>query len=163
MRLPFLLYCFYLPLLTFGQHGVSDKYETEYFGNGEVKTKYKTFQGQKVDTLIAYDIKGRIQSILYFGDYGSTNPYREDYCYTGASRKSTGYYVIKVGTDTVIVGNWKYYWKNGNVMDSVIYDNSGNQKYRARFGKNGMLKVEYTETERKVYNSDGSIRLIKKI
>jgi antitoxin component YwqK of YwqJK toxin-antitoxin module len=151
--------------LTFGQNQDSNQYitEFEYYDNGDVSMKYKTFQGVKVDTLIAFDSKGRIQAILYFGEHGSTAPiYREDHYYTGAARKSTGYYMLTEDSETVNVGIWKYYWKNGSIMDSVVYENSGIEKYRARFGKNGSLQFESTVAERKIYNRDGSVRLIEK-
>jgi len=63
-------------------------------------------------------------------------------------------------------GVWKWYWKNGSVMDSVIFKND-NELYRARYSKSG--KLQFTEiypenakdgVEIKVtlYNDDGSIR-----
>ena len=124
----------------------SEVFETrfEYYDDGSVKTEYKEFNGQKVDTLKAYDKIGRLKAILYFGKYGSTEPiYREDYLYTGASRKITGYHIMEPGKAPIDVGVQKAYWKNGRLMDSVIYDMNGQRIYRARFGKNGKLLFEH--------------------
>jgi antitoxin component YwqK of YwqJK toxin-antitoxin module len=143
MRLRLLIAISIFPLLVCGQNSVDYETKFEYYEDGSVKMEYKIFKGQKVDTLKAYDTKGRLESLLYFGDYASTEPiYREDYNYKGASRKITGYYVMKPDSEPLNVGVQKSYWKNGHLMDSVIYNSNGQRLYRARFGKNGELQFE---------------------
>jgi antitoxin component YwqK of YwqJK toxin-antitoxin module len=143
MRLPLLIAFTIFPLFLCGQNSADYETKFEYYEDGSVKMEYKIFNGQKVDTLKAYDAKGRLESLLYFGDYASTEPiYREDYYCKGASRKITGYYVMKPDSEPLTVGVQKSYWKNGNLMDSVIYNSNGLRSYRARFGKNGELQFE---------------------
>jgi antitoxin component YwqK of YwqJK toxin-antitoxin module len=143
MRIRILIAFSIFPLLLCGQNSADYETKFEYYEDGSVKMEYKIFKGQKVDTLKAYDAKGRLESLLYFGDYASTEPiYREDYYYKGASRKTRGYYVMKLGSEPLTVGVQKSYWKNGNLMDSVIYNSEGQRLYRARFGKNGELQFE---------------------
>jgi antitoxin component YwqK of YwqJK toxin-antitoxin module len=135
-----------LSLFTLVVSGQSpSEYETkkEYYDDGSLKMVYKEFNGEKVDTLKAFDSKGRLEAVLFFGEYGSTDPiYREDYYYNGPSRKTTGYYYMEPGSEPRTVGVQKTYWKNGALMDSVIYDSNGNRTYRARFGKKGELQFE---------------------
>jgi len=138
---------FLFSILVVGQD--SNDYQTkfEYYEDGSVKTEYKEFNGQKVDTLKAYDKKGRLEAIIYFGEYGSIKPiYREDYLFTGASSKITGYYLMEPGKEPIDVGVQKAYWKNESLMDSVIYDMNGQRIYRARYDKNGKLQFKHRKS-----------------
>ncbi len=79
MRIRILIAFSIFPLLLCGQNSADYETKFEYYEDGSVKMEYKIFKGQKVDTLKAYDAKVRLESLLYFGDYASTEPiYRDD-------------------------------------------------------------------------------------
>jgi len=140
--LPFIAFSIF-PFILCGQNSAVYETRFEYYEDGTLKTEYKIFNGQRVDTLKAYDKKGRLESLFYFGDFGSNDPiYREYYFYNGASRRMTDYYVDRPGSEPINVGVQKAYWKNGSLMDSVVYDQNGKRTYRARFGKNGKIQFE---------------------
>ena len=58
------------------------------------------------------------------------------------AKKRDGFYTQMDATTYIESKVWKYYYKNGGVMDSIIYQN-GQEIYRARIDKKGKIKFEY--------------------
>jgi antitoxin component YwqK of YwqJK toxin-antitoxin module len=134
---------------------------TSTYDNGQLASSYTLCDGIMTDTLFNYDKRGRLISYFEYGK-NQTITYRPipfiQFYYSGASRKLTGFQEINKNGNSINVGVWKYYWKNNALMDSVVYSNSGEKLYRARFSKKGQLQFETTQNEKIVYNSDGTIR-----
>ena len=133
----------------------------EYYPNGNIWKKYKFCPEGIIDTLFTYDKKGRLEVYYNFGPRYSKQPItRHIFFFSGVCREMEGHYTINQENLAVEVGTSKSYWKNGSLMDSIIYDNSGNQIYRARFNKKGNLQFEMKGDKQINYRSDRTIRSI---
>ena len=136
-----------LPLFAIGQKHGEESLNTkeefiEYYPNGQIQLKGTKINQIIVDTLYTYCKNGDSQTIQIF--HGMTYP-RKVYYYENlkrmAAKKREGFFIQTNNTTYIKEGTWKYYYKNGQVMDSVLFKN-GEQIYRARFNKKGELQFE---------------------
>jgi|GEM_PF-6328156 len=143
-----ILIIFFFPFIALGQIQKmkdSDKVKKfkEYYSNGNIKLEASSINGILVDTLKSYFKNGELKTIQIFK--GMDYP-RKVYYYENlkgmAAKSREGYYLQTSNINFQEEGNWNYYYKNGKVMDSLIYKN-GKQIYRARYNKGGKLKFEY--------------------
>ena len=120
-----------------------DSVYVNYHSNGKMKDSCYYEKGIIVGSKYYFDDKGRITVINEF--IGNTFPReiktKAYYYSSGNATYSEGRLIEKAPGEAVIDGVMKYYWKNGQLMDSVIFEN--NQKiYRAGFNKKGELQFE---------------------
>jgi len=115
----------------------------DYYPNGKIKVKGKSMNHIIIDTLYSYYSDGDLKTMQIF--QGQSYPRGVYYLANirGATAKKVDGFDLQTNDTTYIkVGVWKYYYKNGQVMDSVVYRN-GVQIYRARFNKKGTFLFEY--------------------
>lgn len=113
-----------------------------YYPNGKIKDSCFFEKGIVIGLEKFYDKHGRI---TYIHEYvGETFPRvikTKAFYYKGVCRYAEGNMLEIEQGNAVNHGFIKYYWKNMQVMDSVIY-NYDKKIYRARFNKKGKLKLE---------------------
>ena len=141
--------------------------KTEYARNGRIKDSGLVVKGIYIGIRKIYDNEGRLSTVINYGDYILPRTIMtKTYFYTGASRMYEGEYIQTSANYITKNGAWKWYWKNGSVMDSVIFRND-HELFRARFSKSGKLQFteKYPENAKdgdpvKItgYNSNGSIK-----
>ena len=114
----------------------------EYYSNGKLKDSCYFERGIRIGTEIFYDTRGRI---TFMHEYlGKTFPRKirtKAFYYSGACRYVEGNMLEKLPGTAINHGVVKYYWKNMQLMDSVIFENN-KKVYRARFDKNGVFQFE---------------------
>lgn len=139
----------------------------DYSKSNRVKDSGLFIKGIYIGTRKVYDEKGRLNWIINYGNYNLPRTIStKTYFYDGPARMSEGDYV-QTSVDFITKhGIWKWYWKNGAVMDSVIFRDDY-KVLRARFSKSGKLQFielypEYAKDGDQVkvrgYNKDGSIK-----
>jgi len=122
--------------------------ENEQFFDGPYKTYYSKRQlkdscyfekGIKIGKEIFYDKKGRITFIHeYVGKSFPRTIKTKAYYYSGACRYAEGNMIEEKPGKAYNDGINKFYWKNMQTMDSVIYL-KGVKVYRAIFNKEGKI------------------------
>ena len=139
MRFVFLL-MFLFPVLIFGQNNsvnTSNKAQefTQFYPNGKIKLKGKKIGRTLVDTLYTYYSNNDLQTFQVFhgNQYPRTVYYSENLRHMSAKRRD-GTYLQTNDTTYIKEGICKYYYNNGQVMDSLIYKN-GEPIYRIRLKK----------------------------
>ena len=141
-----LIIIFLISATSFIANAQTDTSQITSFDNYYPETKLrvigKSINGILVDTLRSFYNNGKLKTIQVFK--GNTYP-REVYFVenlkSSYAKKLDGFY-IQINDTTYIKSKvWKYYYKNGSVMDSVIY-NDGIQVYRARIDKKGKIIFE---------------------
>ena len=121
---------------------VYDSTFIRYYSSGEMQDSCYYDKGIIVGNAYTYDKKGRITSITEF--IGKSFPRKintKSYYYSGSCRYIEGGLIEYENGEYKNDGIFKYYWKNGQVMDSAIYEN-GTKIYRARFNKKGQFEFE---------------------
>jgi hypothetical protein len=114
----------------------------KYYPSGKIHYKGYKINNKLVDTLWVFSEKGKIQVMQVQYDRLDTNKIFHFAIFKGRGGKSSGGYLIKQQGGTYILDSvWKYYRKNGSVMDSVIYKNN-KQIYRARLNSKGKIVFE---------------------
>jgi antitoxin component YwqK of YwqJK toxin-antitoxin module len=128
------------PLALFGQNKSinSTNNVQEYkklYPNGQIEVKGKKIDRVIVDTMFTYYQNGSLRTMQVF--QGNQYP-RKVYYYENlrhmAAKKRDGYFIQNNDTTYIKEGIWKYYYKNGQVMDSLVYKN-GEEIYRIRLSK----------------------------
>jgi antitoxin component YwqK of YwqJK toxin-antitoxin module len=134
-----------LPILVIGQKSSNINSQKELFikkyPSGKLFVKGYKENGNLVDTVWTYFEDGKIKTIEVF--YDKANPNRA-YVYQnfrGSSVKHGSGYFNKIDDQVVQDSVWKYYRKNGSVMDCVIYKNN-KIIYRARLNSKGKVVFE---------------------
>jgi len=113
-----------------------------YYNKRQIKDSCYFDRGVKIGKEIFYDKKGRITFIYeYVGKSFPRTIKTKAYYYSGASRYSEGSMLEEKPGQAVTDGIVKFYWKNMQIMDSVIFD-KGKKVYRAGFNKKGELGFE---------------------
>ncbi len=115
-----------------------------YNENGGVFDKSTWDKGIIVGTREIFDKKGRVlfRETYFDGDYPRTiisQAYYYDFL--AACNTSIGFYIETGFMTKQQHGALIYYWKNGIMMDSLVFDH-GVQKYRAHFNRKGELDYE---------------------
>ena len=132
-----------LPIMVNAQTETSKKKEfADYYPNGKIKVMGKSFNHVIIDTLYTYYNDGELKTMQIF--HGESYPRGVYYLANirGSKAKKVDGFDLQTNDSTYIKeGVWKYYYKNGQVMDSVIYRN-GIQIYRARFNMKGTFLFE---------------------
>jgi antitoxin component YwqK of YwqJK toxin-antitoxin module len=140
---------------------------TDYVKNSRIKDSGLVIQGIHIGIRKVYDEKGRLWAVLNYGDYKLPRTIiTKTYFFKGSAWMNEGTYIQTSATYLTKNGTWKWYWKNGSVMDSVIFRND-HELFRARYSKSG--KLQFTEkypgnakngdpVKITGYNSDGSIK-----
>jgi antitoxin component YwqK of YwqJK toxin-antitoxin module len=114
----------------------------DYYLNGNKKNSCYYIKGVIIWKEIFYDKRGRTIFIHeYVGEKFPRKIKTKAYFYTGACRFVEGEMIEKAPGNAVRDGIVKYYWKNMQVMDSVIFEND-REIYRARFSKKGKFQFE---------------------
>jgi len=126
MRNPILIAFFHFTVACLRQNSADYETKFEYLRQtASVKWNTQILRGKKWQPEKAYERKGRIETLLNFGDYASTEPiYLRRLFYKGASRKITGYYKMETGSEPLTVGFKSHIGKMVIWMDSG-YLNSG--------------------------------------
>ena len=114
----------------------------DYYPNGKIKDSCFFKQGIRTGTEIIYDKKGRKTFVNeYIGETFPRIIKTKAFYYSGVCRYAEGEMVERSPGNAVTEGVIKYYWKNMQVMDSVIFLND-KKTYRARFNKKGEFQFE---------------------
>jgi len=114
----------------------------EYSPNGKIYVSCEYEKGIRIGKEYIYDRKGRINFINEY--IGTTFPRKiltKAFYYSGACRYVEGEMIEKMPGFAVTEGIIKYYRKNMEVMDSVIFVND-RKTYRARFNRKGEFQFE---------------------
>lgn len=113
-----------------------------YYSKRHLKDSCFYDRGIKIGKEIFYDKRGRITFINeYIGKSFPRTIISKAYYYSGACRYCEGSMLEEKPGEAYTDGIIKFYWKNMQTMDSVIY-NKGKKVYRAGFNKKGELEVE---------------------
>ena len=112
-------------------------------------------------------VDGKLLYEINYGDYKLPRTiFTKTYSNKGKGSSSEGNYIQTSDKHMAKHGAWKWYWKNGSVMDSVIFRDD-HELLRARFSKSGKLQLleKYPEFAKKGdqvkitgYNCDGSVK-----
>jgi len=114
----------------------------EYYPNRKIKFLCEYEKGIRIGKEYIYDQKGRINFINeYIGTTFPREILTKAFHYSGACRYIEGRMIEFRPGNAVTDGVVKYYWKNMQVMDSVIFEND-QKVYSARFNKKGELQFE---------------------
>lgn len=114
----------------------------EYYSNGKLKDSCHFERGIRIGVESFYDKKGRATFIHEY--IGTTFPREirtKAFYYNGVCRYCEGSMIETSPGNAVTHGVIKYYWKNMQIMDSVIFLND-KKIYRARFNKKGVFQFE---------------------
>jgi hypothetical protein len=113
-----------------------------YYSKRQLKDSCYFEKGIKIGKEIFYDKRGRITFIHeYVGKSFPRTIKTKAYYYSGACRYAEGNMKEEKSGKAYNNGIDKFYWKNMQTMDSVIYD-QGKMVYRAIFNKKGELVFE---------------------
>ncbi len=117
--------------------------KTDYAKNGRIKDSALVIKGIYIGTRKVYNKNGKLWSIINYGDYKlpRTIP-TKTYFSSGSARMNEGKYIQTSENYIIKTGTWKWYWKNGSILDSVIFKND-HELFRARFSKS--RKLQFTE------------------
>lgn len=132
----------------------------EYHENGVLAKKYTECNGVIQDTLLEYNEDGSIKSWYNFRDGGKDIISFMNTSEKGYSRKVLGHYIAEDNAMPINVGNWKWYWKNETLMDSVIYQ-EGKAVYTAHFSRRGDLEYEQYPEKIIYFNKKGKVKKVK--
>jgi antitoxin component YwqK of YwqJK toxin-antitoxin module len=117
--------------------------KTDYAKNGRIKDSGIVIKGIHIGIRKVYDEKGRLWSVINYGDYKLPRTIvTKTYFFKGLARMNEGTYIQTSANYRLKHGVWKWYWKNGSIMDSVIFKND-HEFYRARYSK--ARKLQFTE------------------
>lgn len=131
----------------------------EFYPNGKLWKKYTVCGEELADTMFIYRKNGDLESWYDWSSYDKNQAVAfQNNLKNGACRKVLGQYTVQDEGLPVNIGIWKYYWKNGQVMDSLIYKD-GEVNYQAHFSKKGVLEYEVKGEERIFYKKDLTIKL----
>jgi antitoxin component YwqK of YwqJK toxin-antitoxin module len=141
--------------------------KTDYAKNGRIKDSGTVIKGIHIGIRKVYDEKGRLWSVINYDDYKLPRTIRtKTYFFKGSARINEGIYIQTSANYRIKHGVWKWYWKNGSIMDSVIFKND-HELFRARFSKSRKLQFteKYQENAKNGdpititgYNNNGSIK-----
>lgn len=120
---------------------VYDSIFVRYYPSGKMQDSCYYDKGIIVGNAYTYDKKGRIVSITEFIGKSFPREMNVKNYYPSGTYQIEGRFIEIENRKTEKDGIWKYYWKNGQVMDSVIYEN-GSNVYRARFNAKGQFISE---------------------
>ena len=113
-----------------------------YYTKRQLKDSCFFDRGVKIGKEIFYDKRGRITFINeYIGKSFPRTIITKAFYYSGACRYCEGSMLEEKPGEAYTDGIIKYYWKNMQTMDSVIYE-KGEKVYRASFNKKGELEFE---------------------
>jgi antitoxin component YwqK of YwqJK toxin-antitoxin module len=141
--------------------------KTDYIKNGQIKDSCIVIKGIHIGIRKVYDKNGRLWSVINYGDYKLPRTIAtKTFFFKGSARMNVGNYIQTSANYLTKNGAWKWYWKNGSVMDSIIFKND-HELFRARFSKSGKLQFteKYPENAKdgdpvKItgYNNNGSVK-----
>jgi|GEM_PF-4697455 len=139
----------------------------DYSKSSRIKDSGFVIKGIYIGTRKVYDEKGRLNWIINYGDYKLPRTISaKTYYFEGPAKMSEGDYVQTSADFITKHGIWKWYWKNGTVMDSVIFRDDY-EVLRARFSKSGKLQFveiyppyakEGDQIKITGYNKNGSVK-----
>ena len=118
-----------------------DSVFVRYYSNGKKKDSCYYEKGFIVGNACTYDKKGRITSISEFLGKSFPREINQKTYYKTGICSYDGKVIENAEGKLEYDGIQKFYWKNGQIMDSAIYEN-GNKIYRARFNANGQFEFE---------------------
>ena len=140
---------------------------TDFSKNSRIKDSGFAIKGIHIGTRKIYNEDGKLLFIIDYGNYQLPRTISaKTYFYKGTASVSEGNYIQTSDKHIAKHGAWKWYWKNGSVMDSVIFRDD-HELLRARFSKSGKLQLieKYPEFAKKGdqvkvtgYNRDGSVK-----
>ena len=114
----------------------------DYYPNGKIKDSCFFKGGIRIGTEIFYDKKGRKTFVNeYVGETFPRLIKTKAFYYSGTCRYVEGEMIEETPGNAVTEGVIKYYWKNMQIMDSVIFENN-KKTYRARFNKKGEFQFD---------------------
>lgn len=153
-------FIFLLLCIAFASFSQECETKMEYHKNGILAKKYTECNGVIQDTLLEYNEDGAIKSWYNFRDGGKDIISFMNTSEKGYSRKVLGHYIAEDNAMPINVGNWKWYWKNETLMDSVIYQ-EGEVIYSAHFSKKGDLEYEQHPAKIIFFNKKGKVKKVK--
>jgi len=126
----------------FGNDTLNNGPFIEYYQNGKMKDSCYFERGIRIGIETFYDNKGRITFVHeYVGNTFPREIRTKAFYYSGACRYCEGRMLETTPGNAINHGVVKYYWKNMQLMDSVIYEKN-KEVFRARFDKNGVIQFE---------------------
>ncbi|MGA3015223.1 MAG: hypothetical protein ABSD71_14440 [Bacteroidales bacterium] len=139
---------------------------TDFSKNTRIKDSGFVIKGIYIGSRRIY-VDGKLLYEINYGDYKLPRTiFTKTYSNKGKVSTSEGNYIQTSDKHITKHGAWKWYWKNGSVMDSVIFRDD-HELLRARFSKSGKLQLienypEFAKNGDQIkitgYNRNGSIK-----